>query len=68
MRISRLPLFSREARNKEGKLTFQNINENLKQIENLDILDLETTEIKKLVEYQNLFSQNWKNILQNDLL
>ena len=57
-------LFNREARDKDGNLTFQNINENLKEIENLDIFDLELNEIKKLSEYKNLFSQNWKKYLE----
>ena len=63
-KIDTYPSFCREARDKEGNLTFQNINENLKEIENLDILDLELNEIKKLSEYKNLFSQNWKKYLE----
>ena len=63
-KIDTYPSFCREARDKDGNLTFQNINENLKEIENLDIFDLELNEIKKLSEYKNLFSQNWKKYLE----
>ncbi len=46
-KIETHPSFCREARDKEGNLTYQNINENLKEIGNLDIFDLELNEIRK---------------------
>ena len=54
------PSIARESRNSKGELTYENIFENLKKIQDFDVFDFELKKIKKLSEYEDLYSDNWK--------
>ena len=54
------PSIARESRNSKGELTYENIFENLKKIQDFDVFDFELNKIKKLSEYKDLYSDNWK--------
>ena len=54
------PSIARESRNSKGELTYENIFENLKKIQDFDVFDFELNKIKKLSEYEDLYSDNWK--------
>ncbi len=55
------PSLSREARNQEGKLTFEDNTQSLKKIEDLEIFDLELNKINKIKDYRDLYSSEWKS-------
>tara|TARA_Y100000590_G_scaffold216695_1_gene245463 strand:- start:605 stop:1564 length:960 start_codon:yes stop_codon:yes gene_type:complete len=51
----------REGRDKNTKLNYRTVFENLNEIKNMEIFDLEENTNKKLSSYKNLFSKEWKN-------
>ena len=50
---------TREGREKDGKLNYKTIFENLKLIENEQIYDIRKKEIKKISDFKNLYSDKW---------
>ena len=50
----------RESLDKHGKLTYEDMLENKKKIQNLKIYDCEKKDVKFLKDYENLYSENWK--------
>ena len=53
----------REARNNEGKLNFKNIKENLNIIKNFEVYDIDENKIRKLSDYNDLFSDKWNKYI-----
>ena len=49
----------RECLDKDGKLTYENIFERKKRIENLKIYDFDEKKVKLLNEYKTLYTNNW---------
>lgn len=58
------PSFCKEARNFKGQLTHSDINKNLSDIKDLEIFDISLNKINFLKNYQNLFDEDWKKILE----
>jgi hypothetical protein len=58
------PSFCKEARNFKGQLTYSDINKNLSDIKDLEIFDISLNKINFLKDYQNLFDEDWKKILE----
>jgi len=55
------PPLSREGRDENGKLNFNSLYENLKFIENLEVYDIKEKNNKKISEFKNIYSEEWKN-------
>lgn len=51
----------REGRDKNFKLNYKTIVENLDEIKDMEIFDLDQNINKRLSSYENLFSREWKN-------
>ena len=57
------PSMVREGLTKEKKLSFDNNYKNLEKIKNMNILEIETNKEKKISELGELYSKNWKRII-----
>ena len=57
--ITIFPTKLRESLDKNGRLTYEDLFERKKKIENMDVFDFHENKIKKLNEYENLYSDKW---------
>ncbi len=54
------PSQAREGLDYKGNLTYQNIPDSLKEINDLEVFDFDDNKKKKINEYNNLYSSDWK--------
>ena len=55
------PAVVREGRNKNGKLTYENLPKSLTVIKDMEVFDFDENKIKKISDYKKLYSDNWMN-------
>ena len=58
------PSQSRESLDYKGKKTFKNIYNARIEINDLEVFDFDEKKLKKISEYSELYSENWKNIFK----
>ena len=57
------PTTAREGLDLDGKLTFDSIEKNIKKIQHLDVFDIEEDKLKNISDYNNLYSDRWKELI-----
>ncbi len=62
--IKIFPSKARESLNQKGKMTYGNILNELNKISDLEVFDFDENKIKKISEYSELYSEEWKNSLR----
>ena len=62
--IKIFPSKARESLNKEGKMTYGNILDEINTIRDLEVFDFDENKIKKISEYKELYSEEWKALLR----
>ncbi len=55
------PAKVREGRDKNGKLTYENLLRSLTTIKDMEVYDFDENTIKKISDYKKLYSENWMN-------
>ncbi len=62
--INLFPSVAREALDDKGKMTYGNILNEINNIKNLEVFDFDENKTKKISEYKELYSEEWKTLLQ----
>ena len=62
--IKIFPSKARESLDQNGKMTYGNILDELNKIKNLEVFDFDENKIKKIHEYKELYSEEWKTLLR----
>ena len=62
--IVKYPSIAREALDQNGNKKYENILKEKRYLENLDVFDFDENKIKKISEYKELYSEEWKKLLK----
>tara|TARA_B110001452_G_C15190174_1_gene413281 strand:+ start:60 stop:1028 length:969 start_codon:yes stop_codon:yes gene_type:complete len=62
--IKIFPSTTREARNFKGKLTFNDAISEINNIQGLEVFDFDESKTKKISEYEDLYSEEWKSFFK----
>ena len=62
--IKIFPSKARESLDQKGKMTYGNILDELNKIKDLEVFDFDENKVKKMYEYKELYSEEWKALLR----